>query len=138
MEFFSTSFLSALLAIVVIDLVLAGDNAIVIGLAARSLPQHLQKKAILWGALGAVVIRALMTLAVVWLLKIPGLLLLGGGALLWIATKLTAEQAEDSQSAVMDSPQAPTAVGFRQAIQTIIMADVVMGVDNVLAIAGAA
>ena len=82
------TFLSALLAIVVIDLVLAGDNAIVIALAARSLPPALQKRAIVWGAIGAIGVRSLMTVIVVWLLQIPGLLLAGGLALLWIAYRL--------------------------------------------------
>ena len=82
------AFLSALLAIVVIDLVLAGDNAIVIALAARSLPVALQKRAIVWGAVGAIVVRSLMTVIVVWLLHIPGLLLAGGLLLLWIAYRL--------------------------------------------------
>ena len=64
----TSTFLSALLAIIVIDIVLAGDNAIVIALAARGLPAHLQKRAILWGAAGAVIVRTLMTVIVVWLL----------------------------------------------------------------------
>src|SRR5437660_8618481 len=83
-----TKFFAALLSIVVIDLVLAGDNAIVIAMAARGLPDHLRKKAIIWGTVGAVLTRVLMTIAVVWLLKVPGLLLLGGAALLWIAYRL--------------------------------------------------
>ena len=78
MELFSTPWWSALLAIVLIDLVLAGDNAIVIALAARNLPHHLQRKAIVWGTVGAIAIRALMTVGVVWLLQIPGLMLAGG------------------------------------------------------------
>ena len=78
MELFSPEFFSALLAIVVIDLVLAGDNAIVIAMAARNLPAHLQKKAIVWGAVGAIAVRSAMTLVVVYLLKIPGLMLIGG------------------------------------------------------------
>ena len=78
MEFLSAPWWSALLAIILIDLVLAGDNAIVIALAARNLPPHLQKRAILWGSLGAIAVRSLMTLGVVWLLKIPGLMLVGG------------------------------------------------------------
>jgi len=85
---FTPEFWSALLAIIVIDLVLAGDNAIVIGMAARNLPEHQQKKAIIWGTVGAIVIRALATLAVVWLLRIPGLLLVGGLILIWISLKL--------------------------------------------------
>ncbi len=85
MEIFSPEFMSALAAIVVIDLVLAGDNAIVIALAARNVPKHLQKKAIAWGTIGAIVVRSSMTVVVVWLLKIPGLLLAGGALLVWIA-----------------------------------------------------
>ena len=73
------------MAIILIDLVLAGDNAIVIALAARNLPAHLQKKAIMWGAFGAIAVRSVMTLGVVWLLQIPGLMLVGGLGLIWIA-----------------------------------------------------
>jgi predicted tellurium resistance membrane protein TerC len=91
MEILSMEFLSALLAIIVVDLVLAGDNAIVIALAARNLPDHLRTKAIVWGTVGAIVVRSAMTLVVVWLLKIPGLLLIGGAALLWIAYPVTAK-----------------------------------------------
>ncbi|MES2363497.1 MAG: TerC family protein, partial [Pseudomonadota bacterium] len=94
MELFSTPWWSALLAIILIDLVLAGDNAIVIALAARNLPPHLQKKAIVWGAAGAIIVRSAMTVGVVWLLKIPGLMLLGGLGLLWIAYKLLADQGD--------------------------------------------
>lgn len=78
MELFSNAWWSALLAIILIDLVLAGDNAIVIALAARNLPDHLREKTIWWGTMGAVVVRASMTLGVVWLLRIPGLMLVGG------------------------------------------------------------
>lgn len=100
MGFFSVEFSSALLAIVVIDLVLAGDNAIVIALAARSLPAALQKKAVIWGTVGAIVVRATMTLIVVWLLMMPGLRFLGGLALVWIAYKLLVpKQGEDSAHA---------------------------------------
>lgn len=127
-----TSFLSALLAIVVIDLVLAGDNAIVIALAARSLPQHLQRRAIVWGAFGAIAVRSLMTVIVVWLLKIPGLLLAGALALLWIAYRLMLPDEEP------EDPHAPAATGFWGAMRTIVIADAVMGLDNVLAVAGAA
>src|SRR5688572_33157566 len=91
MELFSTPWWTALLAIILIDLVLAGDNAIVIALAARNLPPHLQKKAIAWGTVGAIVVRSIMTVAVVWLLKIPGLMLVGGLGLVWIAYKLLAD-----------------------------------------------
>jgi YjbE family integral membrane protein len=127
------SFLSALLAIVVIDLVLAGDNAIVIALAARGLPVHLQKRAIVWGAAGAVAVRSLMTVIVVWLLKVPGLLLAGGLLLVWIAYRLLLPGAEDDAEA-----RTPTATTFWGAMRTIVIADAVMGLDNVLAVAGAA
>jgi YjbE family integral membrane protein len=128
MDFFSADYFSALLSIIVIDLVLAGDNAIVIGLAARTLPKDQQKKVILWGTVGAIAIRILATLAVVWLLKIPGLLLLGGVLLIWIAYKLLAEE--------KDHDVKPSE-NFWAAIKTIIIADALMGLDNVLAIAGA-
>ncbi len=133
MEILSVEFLTALLAIVVIDLVLAGDNAIVIALASRSLPRHLQKQAIVWGAVGAIVVRSAMTLVVVWLLKIPGLLLVGGAALIWIAYRLLLPENGESEDGKVN-----TAVGFWGAIQTIVVADMVMGLDNVLAVAGAA
>ncbi|GGE62315.1 TerC family protein [Priestia taiwanensis] len=128
MDFFTADFWSALLSIVVIDLVLAGDNAIVIGLAARNLPKDQQKKVIFWGTAGAIIIRALLTLAVTWLLKIPGLLLVGGILLVWIAYKLLVDEKEHGD---VKSDSLWTAV------KTIIIADTVMGLDNVLAIAGA-
>jgi YjbE family integral membrane protein len=131
MELFSTPWWSALLAIILIDLVLAGDNAIVIALAARNLPPHLQKKAILWGTVGAIAVRSAMTLVVVWLLKIPGLMLVGGLGLLWIAYKLLADQGGEQH----DGPVAST---FWGAMKTIVVADALMGIDNVLGVAGAA
>jgi YjbE family integral membrane protein len=131
MELFSAPWWSALLAIVLIDLVLAGDNAIVIALAARSLPAHLQKRAIVWGTVGAVVVRSTMTIGVVWLLKIPGLMLVGGLGLVWIAYKLLAPAGEGAEH----QPQATTFLG---AMKTIVVADALMGVDNVLGVAGAA
>ena len=129
MEFLSTPWWSALLAIILIDLVLAGDNAIVIALAARALPKHLQKKAIVWGTVGAIVVRSLMTIGVVWLLKIPGLLLVGGLGLLWIAYKLIANSDDHDEHGV-------AATTFWGAMKTIIVADALMGVDNVLGVAG--
>ncbi len=132
MEILSAEFLSALLAIVVIDLVLAGDNAIVIALAARNLPPHLRNKAVAWGTVGAIVVRSAMTVVVVWLLKIPGLLLVGGALLLWIAYKLLI-QPDNS-----NGHGAVSATSFWGAMRTIVVADAVMGLDNVLAVAGAA
>jgi YjbE family integral membrane protein len=97
MEIFSSLWWSSLLAIILIDLVLAGDNAIVIALAARKLPPELQKKAIWFGTVGAIVVRSILTVAVVWLLKIPGLMLIGGLGLLWIACKLILDTGERSE-----------------------------------------
>jgi YjbE family integral membrane protein len=132
MELFSPEFLSALAAIIVIDLVLAGDNAIVIALAARGLPTHLRKRAILWGTFGAIAVRTAMTLIVVWLLKIPGLLAVGGALLVWIAYKLLIDnEGEEAHAGV-------AAASFWGAMKTIIVADALMGLDNVLAVAGAA
>ncbi len=132
MEFMSAPWWSALLAIILIDLVLAGDNAIVIALAARNLPKHHQKKAIVWGTVGAITVRTLMTLVVVWLLKIPGLMLVGGLGLLWIAYKLIADQDDG------DGEHGPAASTFWGAMKTIVVADALMGIDNVLGVAGAA
>ncbi len=130
-DIFSSTFLYALGAIILIDLVLAGDNALVIAMAARNLPDHLRKQAILWGTFGAIAVRAVMTFAVVWLLQIPGLLAIGGIALVWIAVRLLAPKSDDAHNLAAD-------VGFWGAMKTIVIADAVMGVDNVLAVAGAA
>jgi len=127
-----TQFLTALAAIIVIDLVLAGDNAIVIALAARALPEHLRKRAIIWGAVGAIGVRSLMTVIVVWLLKIPGLLLVGGLLLVWIAYRLLMPDSDEG------GEHGPAATTFWGAMRTIVIADAVMGLDNVLAVAGAA
>jgi YjbE family integral membrane protein len=125
-------FLSALAAIIVIDLVLAGDNAIVIALAARNLPKSLQRRAVIWGTVGAVVVRASLTVAVLWLLEVPGLMGAGGVLLAWIAYRLLAgdDNGKDHDVAA--------ATGFWGAMRTIVIADAVMGLDNVLAVAGAA
>ena len=131
MELFSIPWWSALLAIILIDLVLAGDNAIVIALAARKLPPDLQKKAILWGTVGAIAVRSLMTFTVVWLLQIPGLMLVGGLGLLWIAYKLISNEEDEQHDDV-------GALTFWGAMKTIVVADALMGIDNVLGVAGAA
>jgi len=123
-------FLGAL-AIIVIDLVLAGDNAIVIALAARRLPPKLQKKAIVWGTVGAIVLRSAMTIGVVWLLKVPGLMLVGGVGLLWIAYKLISDSSGEQEHGAGAST-------FWGAMKTIVVADALMGIDNVLGVAGAA
>ena len=132
MEFLSAEFFSALLAIIIIDLVLAGDNAIVIALAARSLPADLRNKAILWGTVGAIVMRSAMTIIVVWLLMIPGLRFIGGLALVWIAWKLLVPKQDTGEV------HAKPVDSFWAAMKTIVIADAIMGLDNVLAVAGAA
>lgn len=124
------AFWSGLVSIILIDLVLAGDNAIVIALAARGLPGHLQTRAIIWGAAGAIAVRVAMTIAVLWLLKIPGLMLIGGLILLPIAWKLLRHDDANHHSV-------HAATGFWGAMLTIVVADALMGLDNVLAIAGA-
>ena len=134
MDLLSTQFLSALFAIVVIDLVLAGDNAIVIALAARNLPADMRRRAIVWGTAGAIAVRAVMSLGVVALLKVPGLQAAGGLFLLWIAYRLLVpvDKSEGEHAAK------PATAGFWPAIRTIVVADAVMGLDNVLGVAGAA
>jgi YjbE family integral membrane protein len=129
MELFTMAFWAALMSIVIIDLVLAGDNAIVIGLAARNVKKEDQKKVIIWGTVGAVLIRVIATLLVVQLLLIPGLRLVGGIALVWIAYKLLIDEKKHDISAGNQ---------MWAAIRTIIIADAMMGLDNVLAVAGAA
>lgn len=131
MELFSSVWWSALLAIILIDLVLAGDNAIVIALAARKLPPALQRKAIWWGTVGAIVVRSSLTVVVVWLLKIPGLMLIGGLGLLYIACKLILDTEDDKEHDIQ-------VTSFWGAMRTIIVADALMGIDNVLGVAGAA
>jgi YjbE family integral membrane protein len=126
-------FWTALGAIILIDLVLAGDNAIVIALAARDLPPNLRKKAIFWGTIGAIVMRVAMTVVVVYLLKIPGLMGLGGAALLIIAVQLLIPGDPDKHATDSKGPGS-----FFAAMKTIVVADALMGLDNVLAVAGAA
>jgi YjbE family integral membrane protein len=131
--FLAPEFWSALAAIIVIDLVLAGDNAIVIALAARSLPKTLQRRAVIWGTVGAVAVRASLTVVVLWLLEIPGLMLAGGILLAWIAYRLLT----GDENGGLDH-DVPAARSFWAAMRTIVVADAVMGLDNVLAVAGAA
>src|SRR5436190_4891837 len=132
MEFLSTEFFAALASIIVIDLVLAGDNAIVIALAARNVPRHLQRRAILWGTAGAIVVRSAMTLVVVWLLKVPGLLLVGGALLVWIAYRLLLPEEARAGGGTH------SVSSFWGAMRTIVMAEAVMGLVNGLVVAAAA
>jgi YjbE family integral membrane protein len=129
MNLVHSDFFSGLLAIILLDLVLAGDNAIVIAMAASRLPQSLQKKAVLWGTFGAIAVRFALTAVVVYLLKVPGLMLAGGVLLLPIAWKLLRHDGDND-------PAVGPADTFWTALRTIIIADALMGLDNVLAIAG--
>lgn len=131
-ELFSAAWLSALFAIVLIDLVLAGDNALIIGLVARNLPKDRQRQVIFWGTFGAIAVRGLMAVLVVYILDVPGFMLAGGLALVWIARKLLMP---DEGAAEKHATPAAT---FAGALRTIVIADAVMGIDNVLAIGGAA
>ena len=131
MEFLSTQWFLSLLSIVLVDLLLAGDNAIVIALAARNLPSRLQRQAIIYGTLLAIAVRVLLTFFVTFLLKIPGLGAIGGSILYFIAWRLVDEdQKRDENGKVANN--------FFEAMMIIVIADTVMGLDNVLAIAGAA
>lgn len=126
----SAEFFVALSGIVLADLVLAGDNAVVIALAARNLPKEQRRKAVIFGAALAIVLRAVLTVGAVFLLRgdLPGVMLVGGLALLYIGWKLAVEEQHDHEG--IDAART-----MRGAIQTILIADVVMSVDNVLAVA---
>src|ERR1700704_861255 len=115
-EFFSAAFMSALFAIVLIDLVLAGDNALIIGLVARNLPKNTQRKVIFWGTFGAIAVRALMAVFVVYILDLPGFILAGGLALIWIARKLLAP----TENAANQHAGPVVASSFGAALRTIV------------------
>ena len=134
MEILSTQFLFALGSIILLDLVLAGDNAVVIAMASRKLPESLRRRAIYVGTAGAVVIRALMTLIATYLLTIPFLQAIGGLILLPIAFNLL----KPNKHSLDEVNKFEASSNFATAIKTIIIADAAMGIDNVLAIAGAA
>jgi YjbE family integral membrane protein len=129
MELFTLQALWAFLAIIMIDIVLAGDNALVIGMAANKLPPELRKRAIFWGTFGAIAVRFISVAALTYLLLIPGLRAIGALALLWIGWKLAFNHDEHNIEA-KDT--------FWGAIGTIVVADAVMGIDNALGIAAAA
>ena len=150
---FDAAFLTSFLQVIMIDLVLAGDNAVVIGLAAAGLPKELRRKAILIGIIAATVLRIGFALIATQLLSITGLLLAGGLLLLWVCWKmyqeLRAGHRADEAAAVEalsegDLDADGTVAGgapsktLRQAVMQIIIADVSMSLDNVLAVAGAA
>ncbi len=127
----TASFWAALGSIILANVLLSGDNAVVIAMAARGLPASQQKRAIVFGSGAAIVMRIVLTLIAVKMLGLPWLKLAGGVALLWIGAKLMADE-EDEHSAQAE----PMGVGA--AVRTILVADLVMSLDNVLAVAAAA
>lgn len=122
-------FILILLQIIVIDLLLGGDNAVVIAMACRKLPAHLRNKAIVIGTIGAIIARIILLVVAVKLLGLPYLKLVGGLLLLWIGIKLVANEDEDSD--------VKGATSLWKTAMTIVVADVVMSLDNVLAVAAA-
>ena len=142
------SALSAFLTVVAIDVALAGDNALVVGMAAAGLPRNMQRRAIALGILAAAVLRIAFALITVHLLQIVGLLAAGGVLLLWVSWKLWRELRAQAAAAAAhaalgdDSTATPIPISatktLRQAVTQIILADVSMSLDNVLAVAGAA
>ena len=124
--------LIAILQIIAIDIVLGGDNAIIIALACRNLPVRQKRLGVLWGTAGAVILRCILVFFATTLLTISGLKLIGGLLLLWIGVKLLVEDNHVDESAVK---QPPNLMG---AVRTIIIADFVMSLDNSIAIAAAA
>lgn len=141
-DFLSTAELIALVQVILTDLTLAADNAIVIGMAAARLSPVLRRRAIMLGIVGATVMRVLFALFVVQLLQVVGLLLAGGILLLWVSWKLWRElmRRELAGEAVLAGAQVPVQNGksFREAVTQIVVADISMSLDNVLAVAGAA
>ena len=127
---FDLTFLSALFSIVIIDLILAGDNAVVIAMAVRSLPSKQRKKGIFWGAGAAVLLRVVATFFVAQLLTISFIKLIGGILILWIAVKLFME-------GVPEGNLEREATTIPQAVKIIVIADITMAIDNMLAVGGA-
>ncbi|MEW5323003.1 TerC family protein [Geobacillus thermoleovorans] len=124
-------YIVSILVIIGIDVILGGDNAVVIALASRNLPEQKRNVAIIVGTALAIAVRIVLTVAVVWLLTIPFLQLAGGVVLFWIALKLMGQK--DAKPTMIKAEPS-----LWKAIQTIVAADVAMGLDNVIAIAGAA
>ena len=134
-EFFTPEQIAILTQIIFIDLVLAGDNAIIIGMVASKFPVEQRKKVIFWGIGGAVILRIILTLLTAYLLQITGLRLIGGLLLLYIVYKLYVDVikgAEKEEDINVDSSS------FFKAIWTVLLADFTMSLDNVLGVAGAA
>jgi len=130
-EFASPQFWVAALEIIVINILLSGDNAVVIALACRNLPKKQRRLGIFWGVIGAVVLRIILTFFAVQLLLLPYLQLVGGALLIWIGIKLVAEDEGDG-------PEVAASDRLLSAVKTVIVADLVMSIDNVIGVAGAA
>ena len=130
MDLGSGAFWGALFAIVVANLLLSGDNAVVIAMAARSLPPAQQKRAILWGSTAAIVLRIALTIVAVEMLQLPYLKIAGALALFWVGVQLLVDKE--------DAGEVMAHVTLFAAIRTILVADLVMSIDNVIAVAGAA
>jgi len=133
MELTSAAFWAALGSIIWVNIILSGDNAVVIALAARSLPAHQQKKAIFWGSAAAIVLRVVLTIVALEMLKWPYLKIIGGFLLLYIGVTLMLDDDDDEQGDVGQE-----ASGLFAAVRTILIADLVMSLDNVIAVAAAA
>ena len=131
MNFASPEFWIALMQIIGVNIVLSGDNAVVIALAARNLPTEQRKRAIAWGSGAAVVMRIVLTIVAVELLRLPYLKLVGAALLLWIAVQLLIPEEDGDDSD-------PVSTGMAAAIKTILLADLVMSLDNVIGVAAAA
>ena len=131
-EFMTDALVISILQIIAIDIILGGDNAIIIALACRDLPEHQKKLGILWGTAGAIILRVILVFFATTLLAVPGLKLIGGLLLLWIGIKLLMENSGENDHKVNSSN------GLITAIRTIIIADFVMSLDNSIAIAAAA
>lgn len=138
MEIFTGSGFSALMQVILVDLVLAGDNAIVVGMAAAGLPPELRRKVILWGIGAAALMRIAFAIVTVQLLQIPGLMLIGGLLLLWVCWRLWQELQSNAQHEFNADGEGARGKTFRQAIVQIVIADLSMSLDNVLAVAGIA
>ena len=134
-EFFTPEQIAILTQIILIDLVLAGDNAIIIGMVASKFPVEQRKKVIFWGIGGAVILRIILTLLTAYLLQITGLRLIGGILLLYIVYKLYVDVIKGSES---EEEVKVDNSSFLKAIWTVLLADFTMSLDNVLGVAGAA
>lgn len=141
-DWLTVSELTSLLSVIAIDVALAGDNAVVVGMAAAGLPGHRRRNAIIIGILAATTLRILFAIFATRLLEIVGLLLAGGLLLLWVSWKLWREitHKEEAGEAVLEGEDVPVQKpkSFRDAVTQIIIADISMSLDNVLAVAGAA